>query len=186
MDDKGKHYIRFAVDGAKRMRQIIRDLLEFSKAGRTEDRLEEVDLQEIVLEITGLYQTQIEEQKAKIVFNNLPKVLTYKAPIRQVFQNLIATGLKYQKPGERPLININFKETEKYWDFSIIDNGIRINDKYFVKIFIIFRRLHDREEYTGTGVGLAVAKKIIEYLGGEIWVESEEGKGSTFYFTFPK
>jgi two-component system sensor histidine kinase/response regulator len=186
LDNKGKQYIHFAVDGAQRMRQIILDLLEFSRAGRTEDKREKVDLNELISEITGLYGQQIAEQQAKITFNNLPALQTFKAPIRQVFQNLIANGLKYQKAGEIPVIHITCNELEKYWQFSVQDNGIGINSENFDQIFIIFKRLHDRESYTGTGVGLALTKKIIEYLGGQIWVESEEGKGSCFSFTVLK
>jgi two-component system sensor histidine kinase/response regulator len=186
IDDKGKQYIHYAVDGAERMRQIIFDLLEFSRVGRTEDKLEEVDICEIVTEITGLYAEQIKQQQAKIEFGNLPKLQTFKTPLRQVFQNLIANGLKYQKKGEKPLINISCEETEMHWLFSVKDNGIGIKADDLDQIFIIFKRLHNREEYAGNGIGLAVTKKIIENIGGEIWVESTEGTGSTFYLTVLK
>jgi light-regulated signal transduction histidine kinase (bacteriophytochrome) len=133
--------------------------LNFSKVGQADDKREEVDLREVVLEITGLFKKQIEDQGAEIAFNNLPIVQTFRAPIRQVFQNLIANGLKYQKSGEKPRIDITYREVEKKWEFSIKDNGIGINDQYFDKIFIIFRRLHNKEEYAGTGMGLAFTKK---------------------------
>jgi len=103
-----------------------------------------------------------------------------------VFQNLLSNSLKYQKKGKSALINISCEETEEYWKFSVSDNGIGIDPDYFDKIFIIFQRLHNKDEYSGTGMGLAVTKKIIENLGGKIWVASEEGKGSTFYFTILK
>jgi signal transduction histidine kinase len=186
IDDKGRQYIRFAIDGAQRMRQIIFDLLEFSRVGRTEDKLEEVDICALVTEIISLYEAQIKEQQAKVEFSNLPKLKSFKTPLRQVLQNLIANGLKYQKKGEKPLINISCEETEIQWVFSVKDNGIGIKADDFNHIFIIFKRLHNREDYAGNGIGLAVTKKIIESIGGKIWVESKEGEGSTFFFTVLK
>jgi PAS domain S-box-containing protein len=186
VDDKGKQYIHFAVDGAKRMRQIILDLLEFSRVGRLEESIEEVDTGKIIGDILPLYRKQIEEQNAAITFDNLPMLQTYKVPARQVFQNLIGNALKYQKPGVRPLIHISCEDLHTHWRFSVKDNGIGIDPEYFDKIFIIFQRLHNKDEYSGTGMGLAVTKKIVENLGGRIWVESEEGAGSVFYFTILK
>jgi PAS domain S-box-containing protein len=186
LDDKGKQYIDFAVDGAKRMRQIILDLLEFSRIGRTDDNTEAVDMNKIVADILSLYRKQIEEKKAVIRFSNLPIINTYKVPVRQVLQNLISNALKYQKAGNKPVVTINCIETDKHYHFSVSDNGIGIEKEYFDTIFIIFQRLHNKEGYSGTGMGLAVTKKIVDSLGGKIWLESEEGKGSTFYFTIIK
>jgi PAS domain S-box-containing protein len=186
VDDKGKQYIHFAVDGAKRMRQIILDLLEFSRVGRNEDDIEDVNINTVIGEIQGLYRKQIEEKHAKIVFQALPTIQTYKTPVRQVLQNLISNSLKYQKKGVMPIISISATETIKSWHVSVKDNGIGIDADYFDKIFIIFQRLHTKEEYSGTGMGLAITKKIIENLGGKIWVEAALGHGSTFYFTIPK
>ena len=108
--------------------------------------------------------------------------------MRQVFQNLISNSLKYNisKAGIVPEITITAKSTKSHWLFSVKDNGIGIDPQYFEKIFIIFQRLHNKDEFSGTGMGLAITKKIIENMGGKIWVESEEGKGSTFYFTIEK
>jgi light-regulated signal transduction histidine kinase (bacteriophytochrome) len=186
VDDKGRQYIHFAVDGAKRMRQIILDLLDFSRVGRTDDDLEEINFDKLINEILALYRRQIEELQANITFENLPVLQTYKTPIRQVFQNLIGNSLKYHKATEPPIISIACKETKTHFQFSVTDNGIGISPEYFDKIFIIFQRLHNKDEYSGTGMGLAIAKKITESLGGKIWVRSEEGKGSTFYFTLLK
>jgi PAS domain S-box-containing protein len=186
VDAKGKQYIHFAVDGAKRMRQIILDLLEFSRVGRSEDSMEKVNISKVVTDILALYRKQIEEQDASIVFDGLPTLQSFRVPIRQVFQNLISNALKYQQTGIAPLINISCEDIGGYWEFSVKDNGIGIDPEYFDKIFIIFQRLHNKDEYSGTGMGLAVTKKIIENLGGKIWVESEEGKGSTFHFTILK
>jgi PAS domain S-box-containing protein len=186
VDDKGRQYIHFAVDGAKRMRQIILDLLDFSRVGRTGDDLEEIDFNKLINEILVLYRRQIEEVQASIIFEGLPVFQTYKTPIRQVFQNLISNSLKYHKAGVAPVIHISCKENATSFQFSIKDNGIGIAPEYFDKIFIIFQRLHNKDEYSGTGMGLALAKKIIENLGGKIWVKSLEGKGSTFYFSILK
>ena len=186
IDDKGKKYIYFAVDGAKRMRQIILDLLEFSRVGRTEEDTEEVNLTMLVNDILSLFRKQIEESGAVISTAHLPTLQINKSPIRQVFQNLISNSLKYQKSGVAPVITISCEDTVRSWQFSVKDNGIGIDAEYFDKIFIIFQRLHQKEEYSGTGMGLAIAKKIVENMGGKIWVESEEGKGSTFYFSIFK
>jgi PAS domain S-box-containing protein len=186
VDDKGRQYIHFAVDGAKRMRQIILDLLDFSRVGRTEDDLEEVNFNSLIQEISALYRRQIEEVQASIIFENLPTFHTYKTPMRQIFQNLIGNSLKYHKAGEPTVIEIACKDNKTHYQFSVKDNGIGIAPEYFDKIFIIFQRLHNKDEYSGTGMGLAIAKKIIENLGGKIWVKSVEGKGSTFYFTLLK
>lgn len=186
IDSKGKQYIYFAVDGAKRMRQIILDLLEFSRVGRTVNKREAIDLNELIEEVEGLHRKQIDESEATIEMVPLPVLMSYRAPVRQVFQNLISNGLKYQHPGSRPVIRIAFDETDTHWRFSISDNGIGIDSEYFDRIFIIFQRLHNKDEYSGTGMGLAVTRKIIETLGGRIWVESEPGKGSTFSFTISK
>jgi len=186
IDDKGKRYINFAVDGAKRMRQIILDLLEFSRVGNTDDDLAEIDLNKLVTEINILFKKQIQDEKATISFNNLPVIQSYKTPLRQVLQNLISNGLKYHKEGIAPVIAIKCEDFPTLWKFSVTDNGIGISQEYFEKIFIIFQRLHNKEEYSGTGMGLAIAKKIIENLGGKIWLTSALDKGSTFNFTILK
>ncbi|MEO8770611.1 MAG: PAS domain S-box protein [Ferruginibacter sp.] len=186
LDDKGKKYIHFAIDGAKRMRQIILDLLEFSRVGQADEKKEEVDMNELVNETLVLLRKKIEEQKGVVKISKLPVLKTFRAPLRQVFQNLIGNGLIYHKKSEAVKIDISVKDEKKYWQFAVTDNGIGIDPEYFDKIFTIFQRLHNRDEYSGTGIGLAITKKIIENMGGKIWVESEEGKGSTFYFTLPK
>ncbi len=186
LDEKAKQYIYYAVDGAKRMRQIILDLLQFSRVGRADDDMEAVDIKEILDDIIHLFSKQIAERNALIAVSNMPTVFTYKAPLRVVFQNLISNSLKYQKDDSPPRINIDCKEYSTYWLFSVADNGIGIDPEYYNRIFIIFQRLHNKDKYHGTGMGLAVTKKTIEHLGGRIWVESAEGDGSTFYFTLPK
>lgn len=186
IDEKGKQYIYYAVDGAKRMRQIILDLLEYSRIGRITENSEEIDLDLIIEDVLSLYKKRIEESKAIVLVNKMPHIHAYKVLFRQVFQNLIGNGLKYQKDGVIPEITISCEDNSDFWQFSISDNGIGIEQEYFDHIFVIFKRLHTREEYSGTGMGLAITKKIVENLGGKIWVKSEKEKGSTFYFTIPK
>jgi light-regulated signal transduction histidine kinase (bacteriophytochrome) len=183
IDEKGKQYIYYAVDGAKRMRQIILDLLQFSRVGRFEGKAEEVDTNKVVKDILSLYKKQIEKTKAIIDFDKLPVVHTFKSPFTQVIQNLVSNALKYQKPGQQPVIKIAAEELTSHWQFSIQDNGIGIAPDSYERIFVIFQRLHHKDEYSGTGIGLAIVKKIVEGMGGGIWVESNKGEGSTFFFT---
>ncbi len=186
LDDKGKKYIDFAVDGAKRMRQIILDLLDYSMAGRSMDDMEHIDLSEVIEEIEILFRKDIEERNAAITFNELPVLFGYSSPLRQIFRNLIGNALKYSRDDTAASIIITSKELTHHWQFSIADNGIGIDKEYFDRIFVIFQRLHNKDEYSGTGMGLAVCKKIIENLGGKIWLTSVPEKGTTFYFTIPK
>lgn len=183
LDDQGKEYINYAVDGAKRMRQMILNLLEFSRVGRFNDSMEEVDTNELLRNVQTIYKKKIEDSGAMIVSDNLPKIVTYKSPLQQVLQNLVSNGLKYQKRGGKPVINISAFRKNAHWHFAIKDNGIGIDSGHFDRIFVLFQRLHDDEKYSGTGLGLPIVKKIVEAMGGEIWIESEKGKGSTFYFT---
>ncbi|MEO6316456.1 MAG: PAS domain S-box protein [Chitinophagaceae bacterium] len=185
-DEKGKQYIHFAVDGAKRMRQIILDLLEFSRVGRLQTDPEKVDVQKLINDILLLYSTQVEECGAVVSFAGLPEIYTYETPLRQVFQNLLSNAFKYRAAGVAPAIVITCIEHDDSWQFAVQDNGIGIESGYFEKIFVIFQRLHSREEYSGTGMGLAICKKIVETMNGRIWVESSEGKGTTFLFTLAK
>jgi len=186
LDKNGKQYIHFATDGAKRMRQLILDLLEYSRVGRTAVKIETVDLNNLIKDILKLYQIKIRELDAIVSCELLPTVITYKTPLMQVFQNLISNGLKYQKSGAKPVIDIVCKEKDSAYEFSVRDNGIGISSEFYDKIFIVFQRLHNKGEYSGTGMGLAITKKIVENMGGRIWVESADGMGSTFYFTIPK
>ena len=186
VDDRGKQYIYFAVDGAKRMRQIILDLLDFSRVGRIEDKQEDVDLNIIVNETISLNRRIIEKNGARVIFESLPVIHTFKIPMRQVFQNLIGNSLKYRSADKEPVVSITGSETKTHYQFSVNDNGIGIAPEYFDKIFVIFQRLHNKDEYSGTGMGLSITKKIVESLGGKIWVESSLGNGSTFHFTMLK
>lgn len=186
LDEKAHQYIEFAVDGARRMRQIILDLLDFSKIGKHDDGLEQISLSKIVSDVLQLQGKLIEESDAQFQIGDLPILNTFRSPMVQVFQNLIGNAIKYRKKDIPPYIRINSIESDTEWLFSIEDNGIGIEKEYFDRIFIIFQRLHSKNQYNGTGMGLAIVKKILENLGGRIWITSKPGYGSTFYFTIPK
>jgi PAS domain S-box-containing protein len=186
LDAKAQQYIHFATDGALRMRQIILDLLEFSRVGVHLDRLEIVDLNEVVNEVRSLQRRKIEDLKAEIKSDTLPVIESYKSPIIQVFHNLIGNALKYADSSRVARIHVKYEDKQMYHRFLVADNGIGIDSEYHEKIFIIFQRLHSKEKYSGTGMGLAIVKKIVENLGGSVGVESTPGEGSTFWFTIPK
>ena len=186
LDEKAQQYIYFAVDGANRMRKIISDLLEYSRVGRQNFKIAPVSLEELLEEIKILNQITIEEKKAEIQTKNLTTIVCSKTSILQVFQNLIGNAIKYHRENTIPKIEISAKETDFFWEIIVSDNGIGINPEYFEKIFVLFQRLHTKEEYSGTGIGLAICKKIIETHQGNIWVESEIGVGSKSHFTISK
>ncbi|HAC14442.1 MAG TPA: hypothetical protein DCE78_00640 [Bacteroidetes bacterium] len=186
LDEKAHQYINFAYNGAARMRQILLDLLAFSKLGSKDHQVENVSLDVVLNEVCKLLRQPIIESGATVHFENLPIIETKRTPLVQMFQNLINNAIKYKKDNVLPMINISATENDEEWTISVADNGIGIEKEYYERIFVIFQRLHNQEEYGGTGMGLAIVKKIVGNLGGKIWVESELGKGSTFYFTLPK
>ena len=186
LDERAKKYIHFAVDGAQRMRQIILDLLNYSRLNQDKKQRESVDLNMILEEVKTLERTHIEETGGEIITESLPVVYANPGPIKQVFQNLINNGLKYHKEDASPKVEITYSGSDTHWTFKVSDNGIGIRKEFQDGIFQIFQRLHTRDEYSGTGIGLAITKKIVERHGGKIWLESEEGKGSSFYFTLSK
>lgn len=186
LDDRAHQYIHYAIDGAKRMKHIILDLLEYSRAGRLKEPNEIVDPNLIVEDYLVLRKKIIQEKSAQISYDPLPKIKTAKVPLTQVFHCLLDNAIKYSKPDIAPQIFVSVREMEDAWQFMVQDNGIGIDPEFFHKIFVIFQRLHNREEFEGTGIGLALVKKQIESRGGKVWVESEVGKGSTFYFSLKK
>jgi signal transduction histidine kinase/PAS domain-containing protein len=187
LDEKAHRYIFFATDGARRMRQIILDLLEYSRLGKPEQMLyEKINAEDLMSEVKVLLRQKIQETRADITCD-LPVTFTApRIPLRQVLQNLVENALKYMTPEHPPQIHIVVKEIAEDWLFSVQDNGIGMGSEYFEKIFVIFQRLHGKDVYEGTGVGLALCKKIIEQCHGKIWVESVLGQGSTFFFKIPK
>jgi PAS domain S-box-containing protein len=181
LDKDANEFIDFAVDGSKRMRQLINSLLEYSRVNRDKP-FEWVDTNELMKEIKNDIKDQIKESGAIIKHNGLPKIYGDYVLIGQLFQNLIGNAIKFHGE-EKPEIKISGKQKNGSYLFSIEDNGIGIPKEYREKIFVIFQRLNSREKYPGTGIGLSICKKIVEKHGGKIWVESESGKGSSFFFT---
>lgn len=185
LDEKADQYIHYAVDGAERMKALIMDLLEYSRVGTTKDGFGEVDTAVVMQEVGDIFREKITAAGATVEIGALPRVWGDKMQLLQLFQNLLSNALKYHSE-RMPVIRIDAREEPAYWLFSVEDNGIGIDPQFFDKIFIIFQRLHNKTDYSGTGIGLAICKKIVERHGGKIWVESRPGEGSTFYFTVNK
>ena len=186
LDPTAREYIAFARDGAERMDRMMVDLLELSRVGRSDVPAEPVPLSEVVESARMILGLAIDESSTQIVVDgNLPAVLGRRNDLTRLFQNLIGNGLKYRSPDRSPIITLTAQAGDGEWIISVADNGIGIAKDHFGRIFDVFQRLHTKDEYTGTGIGLAISKKIVEHHGGRIWVESVPGKGSTFFFTLP-
>lgn len=182
LDKDADEFIGFAVEGATRMQRMINDLLAYSRVGRSGKGFAPVPLGEVVRAAVANVQIAIEESGAQVRWKDLPTVEGEKSQLLQVFQNLIGNAIKFR--GDRvPEIDIAARKDGEDWHLSVRDNGIGIEPQYVERIFLIFQRLHDRSKYDGTGIGLAVCKKVVEQHGGRIWVESAPGQGSTFHFT---
>ena len=182
LDADAKEFIAFAVDGVKRMQALIDDLLTYSRVGTKAAPLQPVDSSDVVAAAIRSLRVAIEECGAEINVEPLPMVLGDARQLEQLFQNLIGNAVKY-RGDVKPLIHIRAEVDQDFWRFSVQDNGIGIAPEYFERIFIMFQRLHARREYPGTGMGLAICKKIVERHGGRIWVESVPDHGTTFLFT---
>ncbi len=178
--------IAYAVDGATRMDAMIDDLLKYSRIVRSESVFQTVNCTEVVEEALRNLKISIEESETTVSYNSLPTIFANRTQILQLFQNLIANAIKFRDQ-ERPRVDIAAEHgiNASEWVFSIQDNGIGIEPTHFDRIFRLFQRLHTRKNYPGTGIGLAICKKIVERHGGRIWVDSQSGRGSTFYFTMP-
>ncbi|MDO8127215.1 MAG: ATP-binding protein, partial [Candidatus Brocadiales bacterium] len=185
LDADADEFIAFAVDGANRMQTLINDLLQYSRVGTRGKPFELTNTKTVLDQTVSNLDVAIKESGAVITHDTLPTVMADATQLTQVFQNLISNAIKFRSK-ETPRVHVSAKEKENEWVFSVRDNGIGIDPQYFDRIFVIFQRLHGKTEYPGTGIGLAVSKRIVERHEGRIWVESKEGKGSTFYFTIPK
>lgn len=185
-DDKGRKYLGYIVEGAERMHQLIGDLLLYSRAGRGALKYVEVDANALVDGVIAMYRATLREcPGASITRETLPVVCAADTLLTQLFQNLIGNALKFRSEAP-PQVHIRCSATEREWCFAIQDNGIGVDGRYASRIFELFQRLHERGKYPGTGIGLAIAKRIAERHGGRIWMESAIGHGSTFFFTLPK
>jgi PAS domain S-box-containing protein len=185
LDAKADKYIGYAVDGAKRMQRLVNDLLLFSRAGRHEPKVQSIDCNTLVADVLKGLDRAVTASGAKIEVSPLPAVVTDAVQMSQVFQNLIGNAIKF-RGGKAPLIKISAGRRGADWLFSVADNGIGIEEQYSERIFQMFQRLHDRSSYEGNGIGLPIAKKIVERHGGRIWFESTPGEGTTFHFTIPQ
>src|SRR6202041_1992373 len=186
LDSDADEFIAFAVDGCNRMQGLIRDLLAYSRAGTNGKALHEVSVENALKEALANLRATIDQSGAVVTHDALPAIWADETQLTQVFQNLVGNAIKYHGT-EVPHVHVSAtKNGGNEWTFSVRDNGLGIDPQYFDRIFIIFQRLHGRDEFEGTGIGLAICKKILERLGGRIWVESQPEKGSTFYFALPE
>ena len=184
LDQDANEFIGFAVEGSKRMDKMINDLLEYSRIGNQEREFEYLQSEKLLETVLMNLKSAIEDTNALITHDPLPLIFANEQMMIQLFQNLISNSIKYH--GEKnPEIHISADNVNDEYIFAIKDNGIGIDQNHLKRIFTIFQRLHTREEYEGTGIGLAIVQKIVQKHHGKIWVESELGKGTTFYFTIP-
>ena len=185
LDERADEYIGFAVDGCRRMQALIEDLLQYSRVGRVEGRRERVDCNRVVATVlTGLSRT-VAETETQITVDDLPVVSGEPSQLGQVFQNLISNALKFRAPGVTPRVYVRAERIGSEWRFSVTDNGIGIESRHQDRVFGMFKRLHPRDAYPGTGIGLAICKKIVENHGGRIGIDSAPGGGCRFWFALP-
>ena len=184
LDSSAREFIAYAVDGATRMKQMIDDLLAYSRVGRNGKDLVAVATEAALGQACADLRASIRETAAEITHSPLPSVPGDAAQFTHLFQNLIGNAIKFRSQAP-PRIHVSAERNGEEWVFSVSDNGIGLDPQYADRIFMVFQRLHGHEDYPGTGIGLAIARKIVEHRGGRIWVESEPGKGATFRFTVP-
>lgn len=184
LDETANQFLNFSIDGAKRIGDMVDNLLDYAKTGLDKNSFKLNDLNEIIKDVLYNLKISIDEKSAIIKYNNLPEIVLEKNLISQLFQNLISNAIKYNK--NNPVIKIDYEDRPDHWLFCVSDNGIGIEPEYFETIFNMFRRLHSKTEYEGTGIGLSTCKKIVELHHGDIWVESRYGEGSVFSFTISK
>ena len=185
LDDDAREFIGYAVDGASRMQRLINDLLEFSRVNTRGRPLERIEVAQILDNVRANLSIAIEESGALVTNDTLPIVMADAGQLGQLLQNLVANGLKFRN-GTQPRVHVRAVEEAHHWKFAVTDNGIGIEEQYFERIFLIFQRLHTKDDYPGTGIGLALCKRIVERHGGSLWVDSTPNEGSTFSFTIPK
>ena len=185
LDDEAKEFIAFAVDGATRMKRLIHDLLAYSRAGSSPLNIELTDTGDVVRSVLATLALAIDETRAIVEVGPLPRLRVDPLQLGRLFQNLIENAVKYRS-ADAPVIHVSATRTAGFWRFAVVDNGIGVDPRFRDKVFEIFKRLHSRDKYSGTGIGLAVSKLVVERHGGRIWVESgPDGVGSTFCFTIP-
>jgi len=185
LDNDAKNFINFAVDGTNRMQGLINALLSYSRVGTRGKAFESTDSHSVLGQALANLSTMIKENHVIVTNDDLPTVMADEIQLVQLFQNLISNAIKFHGK-EQPRVHISAEDKDDRWLFSVRDNGISFDPEYKDRIFAVFQRLSTRDKYPGTGIGLAICKKIVERHNGRIWVDAEPGKGSTFYFTIPK
>ena len=188
LDQDAKDFIGYAVDGANRMQRLIQDLLEYSRVTSRGQPTIPLDSHDALGLAVNSLKAAIQESGALVTNDELPSISGDRTQLAQVFQNLIGNAIKFQKPGEPPRVHVSAErnaDRPDFWTFKVADNGIGIEPRHFERLFVIFQRLHGKQEYPGTGIGLALCKRIVERHGGTIWLESQAGTGTTFFFTLP-
>ena len=183
-DEEGIKSMRFITEATTRMSHLIKGLLDYSRIGNNR-KISTINCNQLLNEVLNDLKNSIDKTDATLVLGTLPEIMGYRTELRQLFQNLLSNAIKFRKSGTVPEIHLSAQQEKNKWEFSIKDNGIGIPEEHIDRIFIIFQRLHHQDEYEGTGIGLSHCRKIVELHGGEIWVESEIDKGSTFHFTLP-
>jgi PAS domain S-box-containing protein len=186
LDQDANDFIQFAVDGANRMQKLINDLLDYSRISSKGKDYTKIDISQVLGQAISNLQQLIIDNTALITNEDLPVLIVDESQIIRVFQNLIENAIKFKNKTELPKIHISCKKQHEFYEFAVRDNGIGIEMQYHDKVFTIFQRLHSKEEYSGTGIGLSICKRIVERHGGKIWFESKENEGTTFYFTLKK
>jgi len=184
LDERADQYIEFAVDGAKRMQILINDLLAFSRVGRSGRALEQVDLNQALGEARASLSRSLDDAGASVLADPLPSVRGERALLVSLFQNLIGNAVKF-RGAAAPVVRISAQREPGQWQLSCSDNGIGVDPEYAERIFVIFQRLHTKETYPGTGIGLAMCRKIVEYHGGHMWLDRSHATGTRFLFTLP-
>ena len=186
LDGDAREFTAFIVDGATRMKQLIEDLLAYSRVGTRDKNFKPVDAGSSLGRALTNLRAAIQDSGATVTHDPLPTIPCDEVQLAQLFQNLIGNALKFRKPDAAPAVHVGAADQGAEWEFMVRDNGIGIEPQYFQRIFMVFQRLHDKGEYPGTGIGLAIVKKVVERHGGRIWVQSQPGAGTTFHFTMPK
>lgn len=186
LDAKTEKWIEYILSGTLQMKSLISDLLTYSRIGRGDIFVEEINTANLLAHVMDELQEPIRTSNAKIIYGQLPNISGIKSQIEQLFQNLVENAIKFKKPDTAPEVTISYEDNGAFWKFSVSDNGIGIDQKYAERIFLMFHRLHSADQYKGTGIGLAICKKIIEFHGGKIWLSSDQDKGAIFTFILPK
>jgi signal transduction histidine kinase len=185
LDERGEQYIQFAVDGAKRMQRLIQDLLGFSRVGRIGGEVTDVDLDEVLEHVLDTLDEPIAKAGAVVTHDPLPTLRGEAPLLEQLFQNLVANAVKFRDPTRAPRVHVSAELMGDSWHLECRDNGIGIDPQYAERVFVIFQRLHPKDVYEGTGIGLALCKKIVEYHGGQIWIADDQDEGTAIRWTLP-